>query len=154
MDTENFSDGEWQEVFEEFRLLVVRAGYTDWDASAMDALADEIEDRDSARFDRVPRLFPVEQLRRYAGAFMLFLKARSRYARDERREQLGSLLHTEAGMPVEDFLVDISGRERPIFTDEDDPDGMINELGRFLAELNGEDGAFWDDAPDGGGDGA
>jgi hypothetical protein len=152
MNTEDFSDSEWQDVLDEFRLLVVRAGYTDWDASAMEALADEIEDGSGARHDRVPVITPVEQLRRYAGAFMRYLKARSRYARDERFGQLGNLLHTEGGAPVEDFLVDFEGRDRPIFAGEDDPDGMIDVLARFLAELNGEDGTFWDNGPDGLGD--
>lgn len=43
---------------------------------------------------------------------MLFLKARSRYACDERLDQLGKLLHAEGGMPVEDFVVDFARRDR------------------------------------------
>lgn len=144
MNSEDFNEDEWQDVFDEFRLLVVRAGYSDWDASAMEALADETDARDR-RYDRSEAMSQVEQLRRYTAAFMRFLKVRSRYAREERLGQLGKLLHTESGEPVTDFIVDFAGHDRLIFKGDDDPDAMIETLGRFLAELHGEDGAFWDD---------
>lgn len=153
MNREDFSDEEWQEVFDEFRLLVVRAGYSDWDASAMEALADETGEAGDTRYERVSALPAAGQLHRYAAAFMRFLKARSRTARDDRRGQLGRLLHSESGAPVEDFMVDFEGRERAIFGGDDDPDGMIATLANFLAELDGDDGAFWnEDIGDGEGD--
>ncbi len=145
MNVDDYSEAEWQDVLDEFRLLVVRAGYTEWDAATIEAIVEGYEDDDGARFDSIPTLPPVEQLRRYAAAFMRYLKARSRYARDERRVQLDNLLRTEAGAPVNDFLVDFEGRERSIFEIDDDPDAMIEELRRFLDELSGEDGRFWDE---------
>lgn len=153
MDSKEFSEEEWQEVFDEFRMLVVRAGYSDWDTSAMEALADETDEGDGRRYDRPSAIAPVEQLRHYAAAFRRFLKARSRAARSERLGQLGELLHTESGEPVQDFLVDFEGHDRAIFKGDDDPDGMIEMLGRFLDELDGKDGAFWTDGPGGDGDG-
>lgn len=150
MNIEDFSEDEWQSVFDEFRLLVVRAGYADWDASAMDSLNDEADELTSARDDRPDVITAVDQLRRYSAAFSRFLKARSRYASEERLGQLGKLLETESGMPVEGFLVDFGRRDRAIFKGDDNPDAMIAILGRFLAELNGEDGTFWKEDPDDG----
>lgn len=43
-NSEDFSENEWQAVFDEFRLFVVRAGYADWDASAMAFPADCLND--------------------------------------------------------------------------------------------------------------
>lgn len=63
MNTEGFSEDEWQAVFDEFRLLVVRAGYADWDASAMELLADEADERPSTRDDRPVAIPAVDQLR-------------------------------------------------------------------------------------------
>lgn len=150
MNVDDYSEAEWQDILDEFRLLVVRAGYTEWDAATIEVIFEGYEDGDGSRFDRTPTPPPVEQLRRYVTAFMRYLKARSRYARDERRAQLTDLLRTEAGTPVDDFLVDFDGRERSIFEIDDDPDAMIELLGRFLDELNGEDGRFWNDSPKGG----
>lgn len=143
MNSEDFSEREWQDIFDEFRWLVVRAGYSDWDASAMDALADERDEGELVRRDRTGATPAVEQLRQYTTAFMRFLKARSRYASGPRLDQLGALLRTEDGSPVQDFMVDFEGRDRRIFEGDDNPDAMIETLARFLAELNGEDGAFW-----------
>ncbi|KPL66740.1 hypothetical protein SZ64_00650 [Erythrobacter sp. SG61-1L] len=43
MDLENYSDRDWQEVLDEFRLLVVRAGYAEWDGAMADALIESDE---------------------------------------------------------------------------------------------------------------
>ena len=152
MDTELFSDPEWQDVLDEFRILVSRAGYADWDAAAIEALDDEAEDGDGLRDERVRYVPPVEQLRRYARAFSLFLKVRSRDAQELRRVQLGNILRTADGAPVENVVVDFDGREQSVFAGEGDPDAMIAEIGRLLAELDGEDGAFWNDDADDRGD--
>jgi hypothetical protein len=145
LDLQEFSEEDWRNILEEFRLLVVRAGYADWDASMAAALSEAEEDRE--RFDPLPRQPAVESLRNYTAAFMRYLKARSRYTLDERRHELGNLLHTTSGAPVEDFVLDIDGREYSIFAGEDDPDSMIEVLQRFLAELHGENTDFWTGSP-------
>lgn len=154
MDTQEFSEEEWRSVLDEFRLLVVRAGYAAWDAAMIESLAEDDESSERLRIDREPTRPAVEDLRRYAGAFMRYLKSRSSYAYEERRGQLADLLHTADGAPVSRIVLNIEGEERPIFADSDGSDAMIEELGRFLGALDGEDGGFWENGTDDTEDGA
>lgn len=154
MNVDEFSQAQWRDILDELRLLVVRAGYADWDAAMAETLGEERAEIESRAFDGVPIRQSSHELRRYAEAFRRFLKARSRETLAERRRQLSSLLHTVDGEPVDQIVLSIDGRELPIGEGYDDPDAMIAELGRFLATITGEDDAFWeegegDDEPEG-----
>ncbi|CAH0496439.1 hypothetical protein [Novosphingobium sp. CECT 9465] len=146
MDISEFSDGEWQEIFDELRLLVQRAGYGEWDRATIESLGDDFEDGERAPFDRLGMLPPHEQLERYTRNFISFLKLRSRPIREKQAERLAAFLRTESGAPVREIQVDFEGRDLPLFEGDDDPDGMIEELAMFLSEISGESTAFWDAA--------
>jgi len=154
MDIDEFSDGEWREVFEELRLLVQRAGYADWDMAMVESLdASDPDDRFAASAEVAVR--PANhELRRYTEEFMRFLKSRSRWTLDERRNSLGNILHTVDGQPVEDFSVVFGERERSLYERTDNIEAMIDQLNRFHAEISGEDTSFWSNAPEDPDDGA
>lgn len=147
MDLQNYSDRDWQEILDEFRLLVARAGFADWDRATADALSetgdDELDRRDSFSADGAP----LEQLRRYAVEFTRFLKARSRWTLDEDRRRLAHLLTATDGQQIDDIKVVFDDRDetRSLYERVDDTDAMIEDLGRFVDELYGEDRYFWDD---------
>lgn len=154
MNIDEFSDGEWREVFEELRLLVQRAGYADWDMAMVESLeASDPDDRFAASAEFAVRPANYELLR-YTEEFMLFLKSRSRWTLDERRNSLGNILHTADGQPVEDFSVVFGEREQSLYDRTDEIEQMIEQLNRFHAEISGEDTDFWfntPEAPDDGG---
>lgn len=147
VDIDEFSDGEWREIYEELRLLVQRAGYADWDMAMAESLAaDDPEDRvaASAEFGVRPANY---ELRRYTEEFMRYLKSRSRWTLDERQKSLGNILHTADGQPVENFSVIFGERERSLYERTEDIEKMIDQLSRFHAEISGENTSFWFNAP-------
>ena len=147
MQVQEFSNSEWRDIFDEFRLLVVRAGFAEWDNATAEAL-DDLNDTDAGK-DRSFQQPPVEQLRRYAAEFMHFLKARSRWNLETKRAELGRLLRTEDGAPVHDFSVVFEERRQSLEERADETDAMIDLLNQFLAELHGERTDFWGAAPEG-----
>lgn len=154
MDTQDFTDDEWRDMLDEFRLLVVRAGFADWDA-AMALALDDFEGLDGRRFAVgiggeavVFDGLPVERLRIYARQFMTFLKSGARWSVDENRGRLARLLRTENDTPVEGVFVSFDDQRAPIDARAGDITAMVDEVSRFLSEIYGEDTAFWDDEPD------
>lgn len=152
MDTQDFTNDEWQDMLDEFRLLVMRAGFADWDAAMAVALND-FGDLDGRRIPigaeaAIFELPAIERLRLYARQFMTFLKSGSRWPIDENRARLAGLLRTENDTPVDNIFVSFNERREPIDARADDIAAMVDEIGRFLNELHGEDTGFWDDTPD------
>lgn len=155
MDLKNYSDRDWQEVLDEFRLLVVRAGYAEWDSAMADVLIESDEEASVGRPGVAADILPLDELRRYVAAFMRLLKGRTGETLDMQRSSLGSLLRTTDGLPVTDFAVSFGDRGGTRRLDESlhANTAMIEELRRFLDELYGEDRDYWDaPAEDDGGD--
>ena len=154
MDLQNYSDRDWQEILDEFRLLVARAGFADWDRATADALIETGDDEPDRRDGFSADGAPLEQLRRYAGEFIRFLKARSRWTLDEDRRSLAHLLTATDGQPIDDFKVVFDDRDetRSLYERVDNTDAMIEELRWFIDELYGEDRDFWDDGAGADGD--
>jgi hypothetical protein len=150
MGINEFSEAQWREVLEEFRLLVQRAGYADWDMAMAQSL-DEGRDRDVRAFEDVKLAGESahDQLRLYTEEFMRFLKSRSPWTLEEHSRSLGRLLHTTDGAPVEGFTVVFDERERSLYERSDQFEAMIEKLNRFHAEISGESTGFWidDDEP-------
>lgn len=148
MDLESYSDSDWQEVLDEFRLLVARAGYAEWDG----AMADALIESDEEPLDRRPGVAvdssSLDELRRYVAAFMRLLKGRTGEALDKQRRSLSSLLRTTDGLPVTDFAVAFGDRGGMRRLDErlDGNAAMMEELRHFLDELYGEDRDYWEGA--------
>ncbi len=146
MQIDAFSEEEWQEIFDELRLLVQRAGYGEWDRATMDSLGDDSEDTLRAPFERRGMLPPHTQLERYTKDFIGFLRLRSKEAQARQRIMLSEFLQTESGAPVDDIRVDFEGRSLSLDESGDDPDAMIAALDTFLHEIAGENTAFWSEA--------
>lgn len=146
MQVDEFSEEEWQEIFDELRLLVQRAGYGDWDRATIDSLSDDFEDVERAPFERRGMLPPHMQLERYTKDFIGFLRLRSKETRERQRNALEGLLRTETGTPVADVRVDVEGRALSLDESGDDPDAMIAALNTFLHEIAGEETQFWSEA--------
>lgn len=146
MQVDEFSEEEWQEIFDELRLLVQRAGYGDWDRATINSLSDDFEDGERAPFERRGLLPPHTQLERYTKDFIGFLRLRSKETQARQRTELAKLLQTESGAPVEDIRVDFEGRALLLDESEDDPDAMIAALNTFLHEIVGEETQFWSEA--------
>ncbi|MEO7690845.1 MAG: hypothetical protein ABIS51_16305 [Sphingomonas sp.] len=148
MDTRQFSEAEWRDIFDEFRFLVQRAGYADWDLAMELAIEERRIDSEDVRLEAAPDQPALDELRRYAGEFMRFLKSRSRWTLDQQRERLGNFLRTDEGQPVDTFAVAFGDDQRSLYERTDDIDAMIENLRRFVAEIHGDDSGFWDEATD------
>jgi hypothetical protein len=142
MDVEEFSDDEWQDVFDELRLLINGAGFAEWDIAMIAALDEEFPSE--AEIDRPVHGGAHARLVNYGQSFMGLLKTTSRYNLDRSREALGSLLINESGRPVDTVLIDVGGRTISLF-DASPTDPMIEMLQQFLGTITGQDDAFWDD---------
>lgn len=147
MDTRDFSEAEWRDILDEFRLLVQRAGYADWDLAM--ALSIEEQRRDPERQLEGARDQPtLDELRRYAGEFTRFLKSRSRWVLDQQHERLGSILLTDEGQPVVTVAVAFGEDRSSLYERTNEIDAMIAALGLFIAEIHGDDSDFWEEATD------
>ena len=103
MDPDAFDDEEWQFLLDELRMLVVRAGFADWDSAMAQCLTEP--DEETAPVDALIAPSPHTQLRNYTERFMRFLKVDSAWARERRRETLGSLVQTPDGLRAEGAVV-------------------------------------------------
>jgi hypothetical protein len=136
---EDFGTEDWRETLAELRLMVVGAGFSDWDAGAAGAL----EDNDDEYRD------PRRQLQRYAEGFVSFLKVRSEWNLARMQEQLGQILRDADDRPVTEAIVegDHEGELNDILggpTSDDLMDGMI----AFLNAMNGDPPAGYFDDPE------
>ena len=138
---EEFNDRDWREVFAELRLMVVSAGFSEWDTAAAAAL-DESKDE---RVDRRPR----DQVLRYVRSFGSFLKVRSKENLDRMRSELGEILQSQDGEPV--FQAEVpdlyDGRAGDIL-EGNASDELLNVVSAFANAVEGEDGYFDDDGAD------
>lgn len=130
---EDFDEDDWLEMFAELRLLVVNAGFMDWDASTVASLDEEEEGDASSRW----------QLIRYLKSFSTFLSVRSEENLDRMRGELEELVQTDRELPVRDVIVrdrddamGVSVLEGP------SSDGLIDELRKFLNALREDTGYF------------
>lgn len=144
MDISEFDQEEWQQILDEFRLLVMQSGFSDWDSAMVQAL-DEAGVMDPDRELQSHTRSPVDQLRFYAREFTYFLKTRSNWAQDHRSNELSELLRTESGDVVKSCIVDFHGRRISLSETNGDIDKMINFLGQLQLELSGEPSQFWSD---------
>ncbi len=134
--TDDFDEDDWQELLAELRLLVVSAGFIEWDSSMAAALEEEEEaDRGGARW----------QVIRYAKSFSMFLTVRSEANLERMRGELVELIRTDREQPVTDAIVRDREGERSIsvFAGRRS-DGVIAELRRFVDALL-EDTGYFDD---------
>ncbi len=149
MDTREFSEEEWQDVFDEFRLLVQRSGYANWDLAMELAIEERRAGAADSSIEAADANEPaLSDLRLYASEFMLFLKSRSHWTLNQQRERLGSLLLTEEGDPVDTFEVEFGEDRRSLSGESEEVDAMIEFLRSFVAMIHGDDGGFWEDATD------
>lgn len=134
--TDDFDENDWRELLAELRLLVVSAGFIEWDASMAAALEEDEEgDRGSSRW----------QVIRYAKSFLIFLSVRSDSNLERMRVELAELIRTEREQPVTDAIVrDRDGEEGASVLAGRPSDGAIAELRRFIDALV-EDTGYFDD---------
>lgn len=131
----DFDEQDWTELFEEFRQLVITSGFSAWDQSMIEALAEDDEILISGR----------ALLLQYGFELTRFLKVRSQDNLSKLQTRMGEMIGTSDGGRVRGAVVrTLAGAELSVLSGEPSDD-LIRELSAFLFDVSGEDGGYFDD---------
>jgi inactivated superfamily I helicase len=131
---EDFEDSDWRATLAELRLLVVSAGFSDWDSAMAAGLAEKDEERQSPRDD----------LLEYARSFASFLKVRSAWNLRRVRAELADLVQDREGRPVtEALLIDDEGERHDLLGGEPS-DVLVETVTAFASAIAGDGGGYFD----------
>jgi hypothetical protein len=129
---------DWDELFAEFRLLVISNGFAAWDAAAVLALAEEEASGSRPRY----------QLLRYCEWFMAFLKIRHSVSLEEMQSRLRLLVHTAEGEDVIGAAVIPDGesalRPRQSLLQQPPSDILVHEVVAFIKAISGENDGYFE----------
>lgn len=145
MDSLDFDDDELQEIFSHLRILVIRAGYADWDKSTMDWLL-ERDFEEATEETAVRRRVILEEIIDYSNYFSEYLRVRSTSSIAAHKEMLSEVLHTNDGEKSVDsaILETDEGREQSLLQSDANVDKMLDVLNSFTALLEGQPNNFFD----------
>lgn len=132
-----FDDEDWHELLAELRLIVIGAGFADWDANMVRALQEESEQEDRLvmGWDAARRaLFD------YAKGFRSFLSVRSARNLARLRGDFSDLVAGDHGGDV--LLADPSGELSVSLLEGQSSDALIAEIDAFVHALLEDDGYF------------
>ena len=132
---EDFSEGEWQSILDELRILVIGSGFAQWDEAMMAALEEE-EDSIGAQ----------DTLVRYGRDFVMFLKVRSEASMRGMRDRLDGLVRQEGGEPVASVLLESRlDDSQELLSYGDTSDAFTIELSRIFSAIADRGGGFPED---------
>lgn len=133
----NFDDDDWQELLAELRLIVIGAGFTDWDASMIRSLG---EDRDDADLPLLDRDDSRRMLFSYIKGLQVFLSVRSSRSLSRLQVEYQNLLEGEGRSDVR--LADPAGGRGISLFEGRPSDHLVDEIEAFVRALNEDDSYF------------